>query len=179
MSTVYAKPGESVESLLKRFKKVVERSGILSDLKKHEFFEKPSVQKKRKQAAARKREQKRQMKMGKVIVNRNLNFKFNKDHTQRIPLNKPKVQNFQSNNSRPNNTNRPASEGYKKPYDNRNNTNKPSGEGYKKPYDNTAKPSGGGYKKPYDNTNRSNYKKPYNNNNKPNPNYKPQDKDRK
>jgi small subunit ribosomal protein S21 len=163
MSTVYAKPGESIESLLKRFKKVVERSGVLSDLKKHEFFEKPSVQKKRKQAAARKREQKRQMKMGKVIVNRNLNFKFNKDHTQRIPLNKPKVQNFQSNN-RPNNTNRPTGEGYKKPYDNRNNTNKPSGEGYKKPYDNS---------------NRSNYKKPYNNNNRPNSNYKPQNKDRK
>lgn len=133
MSTVYAKPGESVDSLLRRFKKVVERSGILSDLKKHEFYEKPSVQKKRKQAAARKREQKRQMKMGKTIPNRNLNFKFNKDHTQKIPLNKPKVSNYQSSNTnRPNSYNKPNSaEGYKKPYDNKNRGN------FKKPYNNS------------------------------------------
>lgn len=90
MSTVYAKPGESFESLYRRFKRVVERSGILSELKKYEYFEKPSVRRKRKQAAARKRELKRQLKAEKVPPNRNLNFKFNKDHTQKIPLNKPK-----------------------------------------------------------------------------------------
>ena len=55
MSWVKAKPNESFESLMKRFKKAVERSGILADYKKHEVYEKPSVKRKRKQAAARKR----------------------------------------------------------------------------------------------------------------------------
>lgn len=91
MSTVYAKPGESFESLYRRFKRAVERSGILSELKKYEYYEKPSVKRKRKQAAARKRELKRQLKAEKTPSNRNLNFKFNKDHTQKIPLNKPKA----------------------------------------------------------------------------------------
>ncbi|KKM69025.1 hypothetical protein LCGC14_1454930, partial [marine sediment metagenome] len=43
MSWVKARSGESFESLMNRFKKVVEKSGILADLKRHEFYEKPSV----------------------------------------------------------------------------------------------------------------------------------------
>ena len=49
------KDGESFESGLKRFKKLCEKAGVLSDLRKREHYEKPSIQKKRKQMAARKR----------------------------------------------------------------------------------------------------------------------------
>lgn len=49
------KDGESVEAAIRRFKKQCEKAGILSELRKREFFEKPSVREKRKAAAARKR----------------------------------------------------------------------------------------------------------------------------
>jgi len=87
VTCVVAKPGESIESLLKRFKKVVERSGILAELKKHEFYEKPSVRKKRKKAAAKKRLLKKQKKFDRVPNKNtnNKNFKFNKDRTEKLP----------------------------------------------------------------------------------------------
>jgi small subunit ribosomal protein S21 len=47
--------GESFENAVKRFKKQVEKGGILSDIRKKEFYEKPSVRKKKKAIAARKR----------------------------------------------------------------------------------------------------------------------------
>ncbi len=50
---------ESFDSALKRFKKQVEKSGILSELRKREHYEKPSVKKKKKAIAARKRAFKR------------------------------------------------------------------------------------------------------------------------
>ena len=49
------KDGERIDNALRRFRKVVEKSGNLQELRKREYFEKPSVKKKRKQAAARKR----------------------------------------------------------------------------------------------------------------------------
>jgi small subunit ribosomal protein S21 len=49
------KDGERVDNALRRFRKVVEKSGVLQELRKREYFEKPSVKRKRKQAAARKR----------------------------------------------------------------------------------------------------------------------------
>lgn len=52
---VKVKEGERIDSALRRFRKTVDKSGVLSDLRKHEYYEKPSVKKKRKQAAARKR----------------------------------------------------------------------------------------------------------------------------
>ncbi len=79
--TVIARPNESIDSLLKRFKREVERDGVLADLRKHEFFEKPSVKKKRKSAAARKRERLKKT----FVKTRNINFRFNHDKTERIP----------------------------------------------------------------------------------------------
>ena len=90
MSQVTARPGESFESLVRRFKKSVERSGLLADYRKHEFFEKPSVQKKRKQAAARKRSIKKQYRADRFAKPSGQNFKFNKDKTQKIPTPPPK-----------------------------------------------------------------------------------------
>ena len=55
MSTVKVGENESVESALRRFKRKCSRDGIIGDLKKKEFYEKPSVKRKKKSEAARKR----------------------------------------------------------------------------------------------------------------------------
>ena len=46
---------ENIESALKRFKKKIQKAGILSEIKRRERYEKPSVKRKRKSEAARKR----------------------------------------------------------------------------------------------------------------------------
>lgn len=48
---------ESFERVLKRFKKKCEKAGILSDLRKHRHYEKPSERRKRKLNAARRNNQ--------------------------------------------------------------------------------------------------------------------------
>lgn len=48
---------------LRRFKKQVEKAGILSEMKKRQHYEKPSVMRKKKKAAARKRLMKKMRKM--------------------------------------------------------------------------------------------------------------------
>ena len=44
---------ESIDKLIRRFKNKVKSSGILDDLKKHEFYEKPSLKKRKKLLAAK------------------------------------------------------------------------------------------------------------------------------
>ncbi len=56
--TVYE--GESFDNAMRRFRKSVERAGILRTIKKHEVYEKPSEKRKRRLLAARKKEYKRQ-----------------------------------------------------------------------------------------------------------------------
>lgn len=51
MTRVTAGDGESVDSLLRRFKKKVQNDRILSEVRRRRFFEKPSVVRKRKKAA--------------------------------------------------------------------------------------------------------------------------------
>ena len=55
MTTIRVKDGESIEGALKRFKKATEKAGILSEIRKREHYEKPSVKKKKKMMAATKR----------------------------------------------------------------------------------------------------------------------------
>jgi len=55
MAIVEVKPDENFEKALKRFKKICEKEGIITEMKRREFYEKPSVKRKRKQRAARKR----------------------------------------------------------------------------------------------------------------------------
>jgi small subunit ribosomal protein S21 len=62
MPGVKIRDGESFESALKRFKKQCEKAGILSELRKREHYEKPSIKKKRKALAARKRAMKKMRK---------------------------------------------------------------------------------------------------------------------
>jgi small subunit ribosomal protein S21 len=55
MPLVVVKDDETVESALRRFKRKCEKAGILSELKKRQHYEKPSVKKKKKTIAARKK----------------------------------------------------------------------------------------------------------------------------
>jgi len=55
LAGIIVKEGESFEQALKRFKRVVERTKILSEVKKREFYEKPGVRRRKKMQAARKK----------------------------------------------------------------------------------------------------------------------------
>ena len=55
MAEVYVRSEESIESALKRLKKKVQKAAILCEIKRRERYEKPSVKRKRKSEAARKR----------------------------------------------------------------------------------------------------------------------------
>ncbi len=61
MPVVKVREDESLESALRRFKRKCEKSGILSELKKRQHYEKPSAKRKRKALAARKKSLKRIM----------------------------------------------------------------------------------------------------------------------
>ncbi|MEO0141196.1 MAG: 30S ribosomal protein S21 [candidate division WOR-3 bacterium] len=55
MSGVILKDGESFDSLVKRFRKIVSRDGVLQDVKKFQYYEKPSERRKKKAIASRRR----------------------------------------------------------------------------------------------------------------------------
>ena len=55
MANVRAGGDESFESLLRRFNKKVQQDGILSEIRRREFYEKPSLKRKRKEAAKRRK----------------------------------------------------------------------------------------------------------------------------
>lgn len=59
MAGVRVRDGESFESAMRRFKKQCEKAGILSEIRKREHYEKPSVKRKKKSIAARKRAKKK------------------------------------------------------------------------------------------------------------------------
>ena len=55
MSAVKVGKNESLESALRRFKRSLQKAGTLSEVRKREHYEKPSVRRKKKSEAARKR----------------------------------------------------------------------------------------------------------------------------
>ena len=55
MTFIKIREGESFESAVRRFKRSCEKAGILTELRKREHYEKPSVKRKKKKIAARKR----------------------------------------------------------------------------------------------------------------------------
>ena len=59
MPTVRVRENEPFEVALRRFKRTCEKAGVLTDVRKHEFFETPSQERKRKRAAAVKRQLKK------------------------------------------------------------------------------------------------------------------------
>ncbi len=63
MPGVRVRENDTFETALRRFKKQCEKAGILSELRKRQHYEKPSVKRKRKALAARKRMLKKMRKM--------------------------------------------------------------------------------------------------------------------
>jgi small subunit ribosomal protein S21 len=55
MAEIRLKDNESLESALRRFKRQCARAGVLAEVRKREHYEKPSVKRKKKSEAARKR----------------------------------------------------------------------------------------------------------------------------
>jgi small subunit ribosomal protein S21 len=56
---VQVREDESFENAMRRFKRKCEKAGILTELKKRQHFEKPSIKRKRKAVQARKKELRR------------------------------------------------------------------------------------------------------------------------
>jgi len=53
--SIRLRENEPFEAALRRFKKSIEKEGVLSEVKKREHYEKPSVKRKKKALAARKK----------------------------------------------------------------------------------------------------------------------------
>ena len=59
MTTIRVKENEPFDVALRRFKRTIEKLGLLTDLRAREFYEKPTQERKRKAAAAVKRQARR------------------------------------------------------------------------------------------------------------------------
>ena len=59
MPSVRIRENEHFDAALRRFKRACEKAGVLTELRRREFYEKPTQERKRKKAAAVKRHQKR------------------------------------------------------------------------------------------------------------------------
>ena len=59
MSEVRVRENESLESALRRFKRKTAMAGVMAEIRKREHYEKPSVKRKKKSEAARKRKMKK------------------------------------------------------------------------------------------------------------------------
>jgi small subunit ribosomal protein S21 len=62
MAVVIVDQNEPIDRVLKRFKKECQKAGILSELRRREHYEKPSVRRRRKIEAARRKARRREMK---------------------------------------------------------------------------------------------------------------------
>lgn len=61
MVSITVKEGEPYESFIRRFRRACEQAGILREVKRREFYEKPSERRKRKMAEARRRIYRKQL----------------------------------------------------------------------------------------------------------------------
>jgi len=64
MPSVRVRENEYFDVALRRFKRACEKAGILAELRRREFYEKPTQERKRKKAAAVKRHAKRNVRGG-------------------------------------------------------------------------------------------------------------------
>ena len=60
MSEIHVKEGESIDSALKRFKRSCAKAGVIAEVRKREHYESPSVKRRKKSEAARKRKYKKE-----------------------------------------------------------------------------------------------------------------------
>lgn len=63
MSQIVVEEHEPIDKALRRFKKECQKSGILAELRKREYYEKPSVKRRRKMEAARRKQRRRMLKL--------------------------------------------------------------------------------------------------------------------
>lgn len=63
MPLVKVEEGEPIERALKRFKKECQKSGVQAELRRREYYEKPSARRKRKIEAAKRKARRRMLKM--------------------------------------------------------------------------------------------------------------------
>ena len=82
---VVARESESIESLLRRFKRKVTKSEILKEYRDHTEYLKPSVQKRKKSMDARRRDLKEQVKVEKDIQKRKKKFKKGEKDYENAP----------------------------------------------------------------------------------------------
>ena len=68
MAEIRVKENETLDSALRRFKRQCARSGVLTELRKREHYEKPSVKRKKKSEAARKRKYKYSLKKEEALL---------------------------------------------------------------------------------------------------------------
>ena len=66
MPGIIVREGQSIDLILKLVKKQVEKAGTIGELKRRNFYEKPSIKSKKKSAMARKRMVKQLRKIGRV-----------------------------------------------------------------------------------------------------------------
>ena len=67
MPIVQIRENESFDAAMRRFKRSCEKEGVLASLRRKEFYEKPTATRKRKAAAAKKRQAKRMTKDREVV----------------------------------------------------------------------------------------------------------------
>ena len=64
MSEIHVKEGESIDSALKRFKRSCAKAGVIAEVRKREHYESPSVKRRKKSEAARKKQKYRTERCG-------------------------------------------------------------------------------------------------------------------
>ncbi|HUW23757.1 MAG TPA: 30S ribosomal protein S21 [bacterium] len=63
MTEVKIRENESIDAALRRFKRECERAGLMTEIKKREYYESPSVRRKRKAAESKRKQKRRQLKL--------------------------------------------------------------------------------------------------------------------
>jgi small subunit ribosomal protein S21 len=66
MPSVRVKDNEPFEMALRRFRRTCEKAGLFTEMRRREYYEKPSEVRKREEAAARKRELKKLMRLAQL-----------------------------------------------------------------------------------------------------------------
>ena len=70
MSEIHVREGESLENALKRFKRSCAKSGVLAEVRKREYYDSPSVKRRKKRPPAR---------TAKSITKRKTAFRFGRN----------------------------------------------------------------------------------------------------
>jgi len=63
VTEVKVREDESIDAALRRFKRECERAGLMTEIKRREYYESPSVRRKRKAAEAKRKQRRRQLKL--------------------------------------------------------------------------------------------------------------------